>query len=138
MLPFLRLSSALASSFCLMKPNLGISFSLLNMVTGASVGPKTKINPFLQVVCHSCVNLALLINTFDSVCVCGCSRVSGHICMNACLTAIKRVEACELMLHLHSCFQIKAKNYDKVEKVSVCQNTHLLLALVSFRLFVVL
>lgn len=27
-------------------------------------------------------------------------------------------ESCELMLRLHSCFQIKAKNYDKVEKVS--------------------
>lgn len=61
---------SIASSFCLMKPNLGISFSLLNTVTGAFVGPKTKINPFLQVVCHSCVNLTLLINMFDSVCAC--------------------------------------------------------------------
>lgn len=34
------------------------------------------------------------------------------------LTGIRGQEACELMLRLHSCFQIKAKNYDKVEKVS--------------------
>lgn len=46
--------------------------------------------------------------------------MSGAICMNACfLYALKVVETFELTLHLHSYLQIKAKNYDKVEKVSI-------------------
>lgn len=50
--------------------------------------------------------------------------MSGHICMNACfLQAMKVEEIFELTLHLHSYLQIKAKNYDKVEKVSV-HHTH--------------
>lgn len=43
-----------------------------------------------------------------------------YLCMNACfLLAIQVEDDVELTLHLHSNLQIKAKNYDKVEKVSV-------------------
>lgn len=58
------------------------------------------------------------------VCACVCEEgVSGHICMNACLKAIQVEVVYVLILHLHSDLQIKAKNYDKVEKVSV-HRTH--------------
>lgn len=92
------------------------------MVTGVFLGyvvqSTKKINPFLNVVCHSCVNFTLLI--FRAVCVYVC--MGG--CMNACfLQVIKVKETFELILHLHSYLQIKAKNYDKVEKVSV-HHTH--------------
>lgn len=47
-------------------------------------------------------------------------RASGHICTNPCfVTGMKVGEMCALILDLHSYLQIKAKNYDKVEKVSV-------------------
>lgn len=53
-----------------------------------------------------------------------CARVGGHICMDACFVMLLKVEEVyELILHLHSYLQIKAKNYDKVEKVSV-HHTH--------------
>ena len=82
---------------------------------GYVVQSTKTINPFLQIICP-CVEFTLLILVVPCMCV----SVCGHICMNACfLQAIKVEDACELTLHLHSCFQIKAKNYDKVEKVSV-------------------
>lgn len=44
-----------------------------------------------------------------------CEQVSGgRICLNS-----QRGEVYKLILLLHSYLQIKAKNYDKVEKVSV-------------------
>lgn len=92
-------------------------FSFCIKVAGAFLGhvaqSTKKINPFFlfKVICHSCVNFTLLI-----VCVWVVLFAWMHVSLNV-------QETCELTLHLHSYLQIKAKNYDKVEKVSV-HHTH--------------
>ena len=77
-----------------------------------------KINPFLKVVLSFLCEFHF-VDLKGAVYVCVSVRVVTFAWMHVLRKSFRVEEMFELMLHLQSYLQIKAKNYDKVEKVSV-------------------